>query len=123
MDERLKEVSEDVDRKKALKDVVVATTKDKGEVATAVGKRAANFEKARALAKQRLAKLDVKLGSTELKLMEVESLNLSQVDKIADLKAALGACEDKWYDASFTEAENFVEPVVHNAWKLGFQEG
>lgn len=51
MDERLKESAEDVDRKKALKDVVVAITKDKGEVAAATEKRATDFEKARALAK------------------------------------------------------------------------
>ena len=43
------------------------------------------------MAKQRLIEMDVKLGSTELKLAEVESLNLAQVDEIANLKAALVA--------------------------------
>jgi len=50
-------------------------------------------------------------------------LNLAHVDEVADMKAALKACEDKWYNEGFTDAENFVEPVVHQAWVQGFEEG
>ena len=88
IDDRLKEVVEDADREKVLKDVVVATAKDKGKAAE---KRAQAFEKARILAERRLTEMDVKLGGTELKLAEAESLNLAQVDEIADLKVALAA--------------------------------
>ena len=57
----------------------------------------------------------MKLGGTELKLAEAESLNLAQVDEIADLKVALGACENKWYNEGFADAENSVEPVICQA--------
>jgi len=66
----------------------VATAKDKGKAAK---KRAQAFEKARILAERRLTEMDVKLGGIELKLAEAESLNLAQVDEIADLKVALAA--------------------------------
>ena len=52
-------------------------------------------------------------GGIELKLAEVESLNLVHVDEIADLNVALEACENKWYDKGFADAENSVEPIVH----------
>ena len=59
--------------------------------------------------------VEVKLGSVELKLAETESLNLDQADEIADLKAALDVCEEKWYNKGFADAENSVEPIVHQA--------
>lgn len=108
--DRLKKAVKYADREKALKDVVVAIAKDKGKVAK---KRAQASKKARILAEQKLTELDVKLGGTELKLAEAESLNLAQVDEIADLKATFEAYEDKWYNASFKNAENFVEPIVY----------
>lgn len=118
--DRLKEAVKYADREKALKDVVVATAKDKGKVAD---KRAQASEKAQILAEQKLTELDVKLGGTELILAEVKSLNLAQVDEIANLKEAFEACEDKWYNANFTNAENFVEPIVYQARRHGFEEG
>ena len=59
--------------------------------------------------------MDVKLGGTGLKLAEAESLNLEQVDEIANLKATLEAYEDKWYNMGFADAENFMEPIVYQA--------
>ena len=56
-------------------------------------------------------------------MAEVASLNLAQANKIADLKAALEACQKKWHDEGFTNAEKSVEPVVHQAWLHGFEEG
>ena len=67
--------------------------------------------------------MDVKLDRTELKLAEAENLNLAQVDEIANLKAALKACEDKWYNAGFMDAENSIEPIVHQAQRHKFEEG
>lgn len=57
----------------------------------------------------------MKLGGTKLKLAEAERLNLAQADEIADLKAALEACEDKWYNAGFVDTENSMEPIVYQA--------
>ena len=57
----------------------------------------------------------MKLGGTELKLAAAKSLNLAQVDEIADLKAALEACEEKWYNEGFMDAENSMEPIVYQA--------
>ena len=67
--------------------------------------------------------MDIKLGGTKLKLVEVESLNLAQVDEIADVKVALKAYEDKWYNMGFADAEGSVEPNVYKAWKHWFKEG
>ena len=64
---------------------------------------------------KKLIEMEVKLGGMELKLAEVESLNLAQADKITDLKTALEACEEKWYNEGFADAENFIKPIVHQA--------
>ena len=32
------------------------------------------------------------------------------------------ACENKWYNEGFTDAENSVEPVIKKAQKLAFEE-
>lgn len=67
--------------------------------------------------------MDVKLGGTKLKLAEAESLNLAQVDKIANLKEALKAYKDKWNNAGFVDTENSVEPIVYQARRHKFGEG
>ena len=58
----------------------------------------------------------------ELKLAE-ESLNLAQVNEVAEPKAALEACKDKWYNMGFTDAENSVEPIIYQSQRHGFGEG
>ena len=70
-----------------------------------------------------LAEAEDKVRAIELKLAEAANLNLAQTDEIADLKAALEAYENKWYDEGFTNAENSVEPIVHQARSHGFKEG
>ena len=67
--------------------------------------------------------MDVKLRGTELKLAKAESLNFAQADEIANLQAAVEACEEKWYNEGFADAENSVEPIVHQARHHGFGEG
>ena len=42
---------------------------------------------------------------------------------MVDLRAALEGCESKWYNEGFADAENSVEPVINEAWKLAFKEG
>ena len=88
-----------------------------------VEKKAAASKKARVLAEKKSTELEMNLGETELKLAGAESLNLAQVDELADLKAALEACENKWYDEGFVDVENSVELVVCQGRKLRFEEG
>ena len=123
LDKRLKELAEDAEREKALKDVAAAMAKEKGKDAETVEKKAQSTEKALLVAEKKLIKVEVKLRSTGLKLVEAESLNLAQVDEVTDLKATLDACEEKRYNEGFTDAENFVKPIVHQARHHGFGEG
>ena len=105
----------DAEREKVLKDVAMATAKEKVKIDKAVEKKANASEKASAPAEKRLTEMEMKLEGTELKMVEAESLNLSQADEIIDLKASLEACENKWYNEGFANAENSVEPVVCQA--------
>ena len=115
IEDQLKEAVEDADQERALKDVAIATAKDKGKAAKAIEKRAQVSKKARILGEQRLTEIDVKLGGTKLKLTKAESLNLAQADEVVNLKVALETCEDKWYNEGFVDAENSVEPIVYQA--------
>ena len=101
----------------------MAASKEKGKVAKAAKKKAHVSEKARTLVEKRLMEMEVKLGGTKLKLAEAKSLNHTQADEIADLKAALEACEEIWYNESFADTENSVEPIVYQARKHGIGEG
>lgn len=65
---RLKELFEDIEREKALKDIVGAVAKEKVKATETVEKKAAAAEKARALVEGKSAELEVQLGGIELKL-------------------------------------------------------
>ena len=123
LNRRLKELSEDVEREKALKEVAADTVNEKTKAAEAAEKKAVASEKARVLAEKRCAELEVKLGGTKLKLAEAESLNITQAEELTNLKVALEACGNKWYNEGFADAENSTKPVVCQAQKLGFKEG
>lgn len=82
IEDQLKEVVEEADREKALKEVAKVLAKDKGKVAKDAKEKANAAEKARALEKQRLTKANMKLGGIELKLAEAESLSLVQATNI-----------------------------------------
>lgn len=88
------------------------TAKEKTKVATTAEKRAAVSKKARAAAEKRSSELDVKLGETELKLVEAASMITVQAEELADLKEALETCENKWYNEGFSDVENSAEPVI-----------
>ena len=115
LDKRLKELSKDVKREKALKEVATTTAKEKVKAAKAAKKKVAASKKARVLAEKKSIELEMKLGETELKLAKAKSLNLAQADELADLNATLEACENKWYNEGFADAENFADQVVHQA--------
>ena len=60
--ERLKELAEDTEREKALKDVANATAKEKGKAAEAIEKKAQSLEKTRLLVEKKLVKMEAKLN-------------------------------------------------------------
>ena len=119
----MKELAEDVEREKALKDVAEAVSKERAKIAATTEKKAAASKKAKVLAEKRLANLEAKVGETELKLAKAENLNSAQAEDLADLRAALEGCESKWYNEGFVDAEDSVEPVISEAQKLAFKEG
>ena len=123
LDGRVKELSEDAYREKATRETAVKTAKEKIKAANTVEKKAATAEKARALAKKRSVELLAKQNEVDLKLVEAISLNIAQAEELPDLRAALEACEEKWYNEGFTDAENSTEPVVNQAQRLGFEAG
>ena len=67
------------------------------------------------MAEKRSAKLLAKQNEIDLKLAKVISLNTAQAEELADLRVALEACEEKWYNKGFADAENSTEPVVNQA--------
>ena len=73
----MKELIEDAEWEKALKDVATAMAKEKGKATEAAEKRAQSVEKAWLVMEKKLTEVEVELGSTELKLAEAESLNLA----------------------------------------------
>lgn len=123
MAERVKELAEEAEWEKALKDVTTTIAKEQGKAAKAAEEKAQSLEKAWLTTEKKLAEVEEKLGETELKLAKATSPNLAQANAMADLKATFETCEDKWYNEGFTDAENTVEPVVHKARVHGFREG
>ena len=119
----MKELAEDVERQKALKDVAESASKERAKIAATAEKKATASEKAKVLVEKGLADLEVKMGETELKLAKAISLNSSRAEELADLRVALEGCESKWYNEGFADAENSMEPVISKARKLVFKEG
>ena len=113
-------MAEDAEQKKALKDMAETTAKEKAKAAATVEKKVVAFEKARVSAEKKSSELEAELGKIELKLVEAASLNTAQAEELADLKAALKACKNKWYNKGFANAENSVELAIHEArsWPL-----
>ena len=99
------------------------TAEEKTKVVETAEKKAAAFEKARELSEKRSMEMEGKLGEIELKLAKAVSLNTAQAEELADLKAALEAYENKWYNEGFADEENSVELVIQEAWKLAIEEG
>ncbi|XP_050264223.1 uncharacterized protein LOC126708473 [Quercus robur] len=95
---RARELAEENEREKGARESAVKTAKEKLKAAEFAEKKAAATEKNRALAEKRYAELLTKQNETEVKLAEAISLNTSNVDEIADLRAGLAAAEQKWYD-------------------------
>ena len=119
----MKDLSEEVGRERAGKEKAVEVAKEKMKIVKSVEKRAAATEKSRASAEKKSVELVVQQNETETKLAEIASLNSALSEKVANLRAALEACENKWYDERFADAKKSVEPVVIQARQLSFREG
>lgn len=116
----MKDLTEEVDREKVGREEAIKTAKEKAKTAEAAEKRVATTEKSRASAKKRSAKLVTQQNETEVKLAKATGLNVTLFEEVTDLQAALEACESKWYDKGFANAEKGVEPVVMQARQLSF---
>ena len=123
MDGRAKELAKEADWEKEARETATKTIKEKIKAAETIEEKAVAAEKNRALAKKRFTELLAKQNKTDVKLAEVISLNTAQAEELADLKAALEAYEEQWYNEGFAEAENSTEPVVNQAQRLGFEAG
>ena len=119
----MKELSEDADWEKAAREVAAKTAKDETKAAEATEKRVTAAKKAKALVEKRSAELEVKQNEADLKLVEAISLNVAQAEGLANLRVALVACENKWYNEGFANAENFAELVIKEAQRLAFEKG
>ena len=120
---RAKDLVKEVDREREARETAAKTTKEKLKAADSTEKKTAATEKNRALAKKRCTKLLAKQNETDVKLAQAISLNTAQAEELADLRAALEACEEKWYNEGFANAKNSTEPVVNQAQRLGFEAG
>ena len=118
-----RDLAEEVEREKGAWESAAKIAKEKLKAAESAEKKAAAAEKNRALAEKRCAKLLAKQNETDLKLAKAISLNTSNAEELADLRVALAACEQKWYNEGFADAEKFAEPVVAQARNLGFEAG
>ena len=93
MASRARDLAEEVEREKGARELAAKTAKEKLKAAESAEKKAVAAEKNRALAEKRCAELLAKQNETEVKLGEAISLNTSQAEELADLRAALEACE------------------------------
>ena len=121
--DRTKDLVEEADREREAREMAVKTAKEKIKVVETTEKKAVAVEKNKAPAEKKSAELLAKQNETDVKLAEVISLNIAQAEELADLRVALEACEEKWYNEGFANVENSVEPVVTQAHKIGFEAG
>ena len=95
--------------------MVVLTTKDKEKAAATAEKKVAASKKARVVAEKRSSELEIKLRVAEQKLAEVASLNTAREGELANLKVALEAYENQWYNEGFADTKN----SAGSSWKPG----
>ena len=81
---RVRELAQDIERERALKDAAKATNKERVKISATAEKNAATSEKYKVSAEKRLLDLGAKLGETEQKLVEAESLNTAREEELAD---------------------------------------
>ena len=119
----MKDLFEEDGREKADKEEAVEAAKKKTKIAESAEKRVVAEEKSRASTEKKSMELVVRQNETEMKLAKIASLNSTLSEEVADLRAALEACESKWYDEGFADTKKSVEPMVMQARQLSFREG
>ena len=95
-----------------MQESAAKTTEEKLKAVESTEKKAAAAEKNRALTEKRCAELLAKQNETDMKLAKAISLNTSQAEELTDLRVALEACEQKWYNKEFVDVEKSTKPVV-----------
>ena len=120
---RAKDLAKEADQEREARETTAKTAKEKTKATNTAKKKAAATDKNRALVEKRSAELLAKQNETDVKLAEEISLNTAQAKELANLRAALEAWEEKWYNEGFANAKNFVEPVVNQAQRMGFEAG
>ena len=123
LDDRLKVVLEEVDKEKALKQVVESDLSEKVTELATVEQRLALTERSRGLSEQKAGELQYKLGATETKLAQAESLVSARNQELAYLNGTMKRSEQTFYNMGFTNAENSCSKVVFYARQLRFAEG
>ena len=118
----MKDLTEEVDLEKTGREEAVKTAKEKTKTTELAEKRATAVEKSWASAEKRSVELVTRQNETEVKLAEAASLNSILSEEVVDLWAALEACESKWYDEGFADAEKGMESAVLQARQLSFRE-
>ena len=81
----MKDLTEEVDRKKVGREEAAKMAKEKAKTAEATEKRAGAVEKSRASAEKRSAELVTQQNETKVKLAKATSLNATLSEEVADL--------------------------------------
>ena len=121
--ERAKDLAQEADREREAREMAIKTAREKMKVVETAEKKATVAEKNKALVKKRSAEILAKQNETNVNLAKAISLNTAQAEELANLRAALEACEEKWYNEGFADAKNSVEPIVNQRHKIGFNTG
>lgn len=103
MEDRLKDVVEEVDKEKGLREVDEAIAKEKGMAAKNAEKRAWVAERARNQAEQKWTKMKTKLGEVKLRLAEAKSIISAKDKEIVEMKTALDKSKNKWHNMGFID--------------------
>ena len=113
---------EEAGKEKALKQVAESSLSEK-VIELATVEQRASPERAQGSAEQKAEALQGKLGETETKLAQVESIVLALDKELIDLKETMKRCEQEFYNTGFIDVENFYCNVIFKAQRLGFTKG
>ena len=120
---RLKVAMEEANKEKALKQVSESTLNEKVLELATVEQKVATIDKTWDLAKQKAEVLQGKLGETETKLAQVESIVSAYDKELADLKEMIKRCEQAIYNMSFNNGENSCSAIIFKPWPFGQKVG
>lgn len=109
---QLKGVIKEVDKEKALKQVVEASLKEKTLELNVMERQATTSERTLELADQKAEGFQGKLGETKVKLVEMVSLIFARDKELVDLKNMMKTRKQSYYNKGFRDAKNLAGPVI-----------